>query len=217
VRVFPRSSLGADRREYEAWLNTVATESDIVRDRFVECPLAHPTWFFKRDVLLEFGYRDMGWPEDYDLLLRVLGKGLRLSTVKRRLLSWRDSSSRLSRTAQTYDIESFTQCRAHFIAEDWLGNTARYGLWGYGRTGRTLARALANHGKKPAYVVELHPGRIGQRILGVPVVAPSSLASVRRPGDRVIVSVAGLQQRDDARRLASAQGLVEGVDFICAA
>jgi len=217
IRMFPRSGLSASRRQYEAWLNALATESDIARDRFVECPLAHPTWFIKREVLLAFGYRDMGWPEDYDLILRLLGAGQRLSTVQGRLLGWRESSTRLSRTNRNYDIESFTRCRAHFLATDWLANTPSYGLWGYGSTGRNLARALSLHGKKPAYIVELHPGRIGQRILGVPVVAPSTLATVRCPGDKLILSVSGLQQRSDARRFATGQGLVENVDFVCAA
>ncbi len=217
VRMFPRARLGASRKEYEAWLNALGTEWEITRDRFVECPLAHPTWFFKHKTLLDFGYRDMGWPEDYDLLLRLLGAGQRLSTVRRRLVCWRDSPTRLSRTSRAYDIESIMRCRAHFLASDWLRYMPRYGLWGYGGTGRDLARALAEHGKRPAYIVELHPGRIGQRILGVPVVAPSGLADVRGPGDRLIVSVAGLHQRAEARRLATGQGLVENVNFVCAA
>jgi glycosyltransferase involved in cell wall biosynthesis len=217
IRTFPRSGLSTSRRQYETWLNSLATEGDIARDRFVECPLAHPTWFIKREVFLAFGYRDMGWPEDYDLILRLLGAGQRLSIVQRRLLGWRESSTRFSRTNRGYDIESFTRCRAHFLAADWLANRPRYGLWGYGSTGRNLARALLLHGKKPAYIVELHPGRIGQRILGVPVVAPSGLASVRCPGDKLILSVAGLQQRSDARHFATAQGLVENEDFVCAA
>jgi hypothetical protein len=37
------------------------------------------------------------------------------------------------------------------------------------------------------------------------------------PRDKVIVSVAGQQPRSEVRRLASALGLVEGNDFVCAA
>jgi glycosyltransferase involved in cell wall biosynthesis len=217
VRMFPRAWLSANRKEYETWLNSLGTEWEITRDRFVECPLAHPTWFFRRKTLLDFGYRDMGWAEDYDLLLRLLGAQCRLSTVRRRLVCWRDSPTRLSRTSRAYDVASFMRCRAHFLALDWLANAPRYGLWGYGSTGRELARALAEYAKRPAYIVELHPGRIGQRILGVPVVAPSGLASVRSPGDKIVVSVAGLHQRAEARVLATSQGLVENVDFVCAA
>lgn len=216
VRIFPRSGLAQGRIDYEKWLNGLAGEHDIVRDRFVECPLAHPTWLVKRAVLLAAGYRDRGWPEDYDLVLRLLGAGHRLSTVPQRLLFWRDHVTRLSRTHEAYGQDAFTRCRAHFLAKDWL-NGNRYGLWGYGNTGRNLARALAALGKHPSYIVELHPGRIGQRILGVPVIAPHQLANHRERGDRLIVSVAGSTNRADARRIAQSIGLVESIDFVCAA
>ena len=91
-----------------------------------------------------------------------------------------------------YRLENFTRCRAYFLASAWLNDAEHYGLWGYGSTGRNLARALNAHGKHPAYIVEVHPGRIGQRIMGVPVIAPEQLAQHRRAGDKLIVSVAGL-------------------------
>jgi glycosyltransferase involved in cell wall biosynthesis len=217
VRMFPRAELTEGHRSYETWLNSLTSESDIIRDRFVECPLAHPTWLLRRDVLLAHGYRDQRWPEDYDLILRLLGAGCRLSTVRRRLLFWRDGPSRLSRNDGAYGLESFTRCRAHFLASDWLSGNEHYGLWGYGSTGRNLARALIQYGKHPAYIVELHPRRIGQRILGVPVIAPEGLTRVRRPGDRLVISVAGQNQRNDAREIAKSLNLVENVDFVCAA
>ena len=107
--------------------------------------------------------------------------------------------------------------QAHFLASDWLASKEHYGLWGYGSTGRNLARAMVQYGKHPAYIVELHPRRIGQRIVGAPVIAPAGLASLRQPGDRLIISVAGHRQRSDAREIAKTLNLVENVDFICAA
>ena len=217
VRIFPRAELTAGRRDYETWLNSPATEEDIRRDRFVECPLAHPTLFLRRDLMLAHGYRETPWAEDYDLILRIFGAGHRLSTVPRRLLFWRESPSRLSRCDGRYALESFTRCRAHFLATDWLFGAKHYGLWGYGSTGRALVRALKDCGRYPAYIVELHPGRIGQTIQDAPVVHPSQLARVRLPGDRIIVSVAGLRQRREVRQRARELGFIEGVDFVCAA
>jgi glycosyltransferase involved in cell wall biosynthesis len=217
VRIFPRSGLTPGRRAYETWLNSLTSEQEVLSNRFVECPLAHPTWLLRRETLLAHSYRDQGWPEDYDLILRLLGAGERLSTVPRRLLLWRDGANRLSRTHHVYDQESFTRCRAHFLARDWLSHSSHYGLWGYGSTGRDLAHALARLGKHPSYIVELHPRRIGQRILGVPVIAPHTLAKQRAPGDKLVLSVAGLNNRNDARRIAQSFDLIENIDFICAA
>jgi glycosyltransferase involved in cell wall biosynthesis len=97
VRCFPRSDLGEGMRSYERWLNAIDSEDALLREAFVECPVAHPALMIRRDVLAELGYRDPGWPEDYDLLLRLLGAGKRVSAVPRRLLSWRVARGSLSR------------------------------------------------------------------------------------------------------------------------
>ena len=52
----------------------------------------------RRTVLAAVGYRDRGWPEDYDLVLRLLAAGPEIGVVPRRLLAWRDGPGRLTRT-----------------------------------------------------------------------------------------------------------------------
>jgi hypothetical protein len=88
-------------------------------------------------------------------------------------------------------------------------------LWGYGKTGRTLQRALREHGKTPAAIVELHPGRIGNVIAGAPVVAPDQLATWRQLP--LIASVAGAKARQKIRAALALQGYRERRDYICAA
>jgi glycosyltransferase involved in cell wall biosynthesis len=218
VRLFPRTRTHAGRRPYESWLNSLRDENDVARDAFVECPLAHPTLMLKADVLQRFGYRDAGWPEDYDLVLRLLAAGLPLGVVPERLLCWRDGQSRLSRTSDTYSIARFTACKAHFLARGFLLHGASYILWGYGDTGRSLARALAAEGKLPRAIVEVHPGRIGQRILGVPVLHPGALLAMNvEPRLPVVVSVARAGPRSLVRATLAALAYVEGVDYVCAA
>jgi glycosyltransferase involved in cell wall biosynthesis len=215
VRLFPRTGLGPGNLEYEAWLNGIGSASAVSREAFVECPVAHPTLTIRRDVLERHGYRDRGWPEDYDLLLRLLGAGESIGVVPRRLLSWRHGSDRLSRTADAYRIERFTACKAEFLATSFLKEAERYALWGYGSTGRTLAAALAEHGKRPGYVVELHPGRLGNRIAGADVVDPEALAE--REKLPLVVSVAGAVPRARIREFLDRRGYVELVDYVCAA
>lgn len=215
VRIFPRDQLTDGRRQYEGWLTSMRSAADIERDRFVECPLAHPTWFARTETLKRIGYEDHGWPEDYDLLLRLIADGGHVSTVPRRLLSWRNGPQRLSKTSPRYQLQRFTACRANALARSFLASTPGYNLWGYGHTGRQLRKALEAHGKKMHGLVELHPGRIGQRIHGAEVVAPEEIERLpRRP---LIVSVAGLNARSQIREQLDQMGLREGVDFVCAA
>jgi glycosyltransferase involved in cell wall biosynthesis len=215
VRCFPRGVLGGGQRAYEAWLRSIDSPRRVREERYVECPVAHPTLVARRPALLRLGYRDAGWPEDYDLVLRLLEDGGRIGVVPRRLLGWRHGPGRLSRRSPVYADERFTACRAHFLARGFLARHPRYRLWGYGGTGRALARALRGHGRTPARIVELHPGRIGQRIHGAPVVSRHALGP---PGGLpLVVSVAGATARTRIRRELARLGFRECVDYVCAA
>jgi glycosyltransferase involved in cell wall biosynthesis len=215
VRLFPRGALGPGMRAYERWLASVRAPDDVRREAFVECPLAHPTLVLRRDVLLAHGYRDAGWPEDYDLVLRLLAAGCDLGVVPRRLLAWRHGPGRLSQRSATYAPDRFTACKAHYLASGPLARAERYWLWGYGGTGRLLAKALRAHDRHPDAIVELHPRRIGQRIQGAPVIAPEQLGA---PGALpLVVSVAGAHARALIRAELARRGFSEGVDYVCAA
>ncbi len=218
VHLFPQRTISDGLRAYGTWLNSLESAADVRRDAFVECPLAHPTLVLKRDVLNALGgYRDRQWPEDYDLVLRLLASGRALGSVPEKLLAWRDGPSRLSRTSPVYAQAAFTACKAEFLAQGFLTAHARYALWGYGGTGRTLARALAAHGKLLGCVIELHPRRLGQRIHGAAVVPPSALREPEARALPLIVSVAGAGPRAEIRAALGALEYTEGRDFICAA
>ncbi len=215
VRLFPRAPLTDGMRAYERWLNAIVEPADVRAEAFVECPIAHPTLMIRRAVLASFGWRDAGWPEDYDLVLRLVARGAALANVPRRLLAWRDRRERLSRRDPRYSVASFTARKAAFLASGFLAAHDTYVLWGYGDTGRALARALAAHGKRPSHVVELHPGRIGNVIAGAPVIAPDALVrTIHRP---LLASVAGATARAEIRRALGARGYEELRDFVCAA
>lgn len=215
VRCFPRHEVGPGLRAYEAWLASIDSAWRVRQEAYVECPLAHPTWMLRRDALEAFAYRDAGWPEDYDLLLRLLAAGRRIGVVPRRLLGWRVHPGRLSRTSPVYADERFTACKATHLAEGFLAQSARYLLWGYGATGRALAKALEAHGRQPAAIVEIHPRRIGRTIRGAPVISRHALGPPR--GVPLVVSVAGAEPRALIRGELARLGWRECVDFVCAA
>ncbi len=215
VRLFPRAHLRAGLLEYERWLRAIRTPDDVLREAFVECPLAHPTLMIRRAVLLELGYRGPGWPEDYDLLLRLLEARHVVGVVSERLLHWRDGASRLSRSSARYAISAFVECKAEFLARGFLAHSEHFLLWGFGDTGKSLANALLRRGKRPAAIIELHPRRLGQMIRGVRVVAPHALPDL--PRLPLVVSVAGLTPRTEIRTSLSALGFVERRDYVCAA
>ena len=197
---------------YVTWANSIRTDADVLREAFVECPLVHPTLMIRRELL---SYRDAGWPEDYDLILRLLGSGRRCEVIPRRLLVWRESPGRLSRTHPSYTQARFTACKAAFLSTSVLSNTDQYILWGFGGTGKAMRKALAAHGKHPAYIIELDPDRLGQKIHGAPVVPPEQIQDL--PSVPLLVSVAGATPRAQIRAFLATRGRYDPRDFVCVA
>lgn len=215
TRLFPSHRLGAGMRAYARWLRSIDSPERVREEAFVECPVAHPTLMLRSEPLRELGYRDRGWPEDYDLVLRLLEGGAQIGVVARRLLSWRHAPGRLSRNDARYSQAGFTACKADFLARGFLAGGERYGLWGYGGTGRALARALRGHGKRPRVIVELHPRRIGKTIQGARVISPGQLD--RDLGIPLVVSVSGATARGLIRAELAKLGFREMRDYVCAA
>jgi hypothetical protein len=215
VRLFPRRNMTEGLRAYERWLASIRAAADVSREAFIECPIAHPTLMLRRQLPFGARYRDVAWPEDYDLVLRLLEGGHELGMVPERLLHWRDGAGRLSRTSSRYSLEAFVACKADYLASGFLRNSERYVLWGFGDTGKALAAALAKHGKHPSAIIELHPGRLGQLIRGVRVIPPELLPSL--PRQPLLVSVSGLTPRSEIRAALAAMRFTETADFVCCA
>jgi hypothetical protein len=108
VRIFPRSERSPGRQEYEGWLNSLQDAAQVRRDAFVECPLAHPSWMLRRSLFERYPYHARRWPEDYDLLLRLLGTAASACLAARRTMPssvsprarrtiWRTACSRSKR------------------------------------------------------------------------------------------------------------------------
>ena len=215
VRVFPRRLMTEGARRYESWLNHIEDARAMSTERWIECPVAHPTLMFRAETLREFGYQDRGWPEDYDLVLRLLGSGHEIGVVPRKLLGWRDSDARLSRTSPHYERDQFVRCKAFHLSQTFLSSTRRYALWGYGSTGRALRRALETYERQPSHIVDVHPRRMGQKVHGAEVVNYKRLSQIRP--ERLIVSVAGDAPRRQIRAALDQMGFRQSIDYVCAA
>lgn len=215
VTYFPSSRVTDRAREYQDWLNGLTTWEAVERDLFIECPLAHPTFMFRTQAL-EFvdGYRDMGWPEDYDLLLRLWRSGHRFCAVPRTLLDWQDRGDRLSRTSSVYSLENFRSCRIYHLRESLLRGGRSVVIWGAGPTGKALALEFQAQGVTVDAFVEVDEGRIGQTIHEVPV---TWVGDAPGKGPLHVGGVARAEGRAAVREAVDRCGLQELEDFIAMA
>jgi hypothetical protein len=202
---------------YEQWVNRLVRHEQMEREFFIESPIPHPSAMIRRELLERLGgYRDRGWPEDYDLWFRCLECGARFEKVERPLLRWRDRPDRLSRVDARYSADSFLRLKAHFLARRLRASAPRGVLvWGAGPIGRRLSRHLANEGVSIEGFVDIDPRKIGRTRRGVSVFSPEVLEETR--GIRVLAAVGAPGGRERIRAHLDGLGYDEGTDYLCVA
>jgi glycosyltransferase involved in cell wall biosynthesis len=216
VEGFPADDVRQGFRLYLEWLNGLVAPEDIAREIFVESPLAHPSVMMRRSWLERVGgYQDRGWPEDYDLWLRLHLAGARLAKVPQVLLMWREHAQRATRTDRRYAVENFLRAKAHYLMQGPAADRQSLIVWGAGQMGRRLAKHLVRGGAPLRAFVDIDPAKIGRQRRGVPIAAADDLprlwSSLPRP--LLLVAVGSRGARQLIRERLAAAELVEGKDW----
>jgi glycosyltransferase involved in cell wall biosynthesis len=219
VELFPRSEVGEGYGRYEAWLNGLSDPAELWRDLFVECPVAHPTLMIRRSVISGLGgYRDPGWPEDYDLILRLHAAGMRIGNLPEPLLRWRVRPDRHSLASDRYSAGAFRRCKVHFLDQAFLPVSRPLVVWGAGKVGKPLARELIRQGRPVTAFVDLDVRKIGQEIHGAPVLDPGGFKILASRDDPYVLAAVGSPgAREEIRGALDALGRREIEDYrVCA-
>lgn len=217
VRLFGGApGTNAGMRSYVDWLNALVDHDTIVRDLYVESPLAHPTVMMRTvDLRALGGYRTFDGPEDYDLWLRAHARGMRFAKDPDVLLEWRDGPDRLTRRDPRYAPERFRDLKLAALEAGPLGPGRPVVVWGAGPVGKGWARALVGRGHPLAAFVEVDPRKIGRVLQGAPVVPVPD--APRFAGALHLAAVGQSGARERIRAAASGLGLVDGRDLVAVA
>ncbi|MEZ5071499.1 MAG: glycosyltransferase family A protein [Bacteroidales bacterium] len=137
-------------QRYVDWSNSLVTCEQIQIRRFIESPLVNPTMMWRRSAMEAHGlYRDGDFPEDYELWLRWLHRGVRIGKVEDVVLDWYDSPRRLTRTRANYSERAFYEIKSDYLAA-WLKENnplhPRVWIWGASRLSRRRADPLVQRG-----------------------------------------------------------------------
>ena len=216
VKAFPEEDVRAGYRIYIKWLNSLVTDQDIRREMFVESPLANPSIMMRQEWFEKMGgYHEYGWPEDYDLWLRMYLAGARFAKIPQVLLEWRDHPERITRTDGRYSVENFLRAKAHYLARGPLVGRDAVIVWGAGMMGRRLGKQLQNNQVPLVAFVDIDPKKIGRTRRGKPIIAPDDLLEwwnrFENPALLAAVGARGARALIRARLLK--MGLVEGQDW----
>jgi glycosyltransferase involved in cell wall biosynthesis len=193
VEHFPADKASQGFQIYTEWLNNLVAADSIAKAIFIESPLAHPSVMMRRTWLDRVGgYQDYGWPEDYDLWLRMHLDGARFAKVPEVLLFWRDHPHRLTRTDSRYSVENFLRAKARYLCQGPLADRDAVIVWGAGQMGRRLSKHLLNEGAPLAAFVDIDPRKIGRKRRNRPIMAPEDLpACMAQYGNPVVLAAVG--------------------------
>lgn len=205
------SNVRCGRKRYEAWINSLVTHEDIVREMFVECPMPHPSVVMRRASFQKAGgYCDGPWPEDYDLCMRLFLAGEKFGKVPEILLDWADSPSRLSMTDDRYSPARFRDIKRHYLFQTYLKDRRTFHQWGAGEIGKPWLREWSH--PRPAAVVDVNPHKIGTTIHETPVIPPDDLP---QPGHTyIVIAVGAPNARIEIRDWLRPRGYRELDDFL---
>ena len=216
VAGFPADQVRQGFAIYLEWQNGLLSDADIRREIFIESPLPNPSVTFRREVLLEAGgYQDFGWPEDYDLFLRLYLAGVRFAKLPEVLVEWREHPARLTRTDPRYSLENFLRLKAHYLALGPLAGRDSVLIWGAGMVGRRLGRQLIRLGVPVEAYIDIDPQKIGRTRRGRPVLPPEALPEWwgRFKNPALLAAVGARGARPLIRQRLVALGLREGQDW----
>lgn len=212
---------------YESWINADTLDSSqIVALRFVEFPLVNPTILARRSYFTqgfhepwvqakaqtetEHGFGDGDFPEDYDLMLRAAGQGMRFGKVHEVLFDWTDHAGRLTRTDSRYSAEAFMRCRqAHLLAGP-LNGVRRVDLWGVGQTGKPWLRWLQAQNISVRRGYDIDRRKVNARIHGVDIAHPRDMPAP--DGTPLIIAVGAADAREVILPQIDSRGYVSGED-----
>jgi glycosyltransferase involved in cell wall biosynthesis len=220
VAAFPAGQVRQGFRIYLEWLNSLVSDAEIRREFFVESPLAHPSVIFRREwVERTGGYQERGWPEDYDLWLRLYLAGARFAKVPEVLLDWRERPERLTRTDGRYSLENFLRLKAYYLQRGPLAGRDGVFIWGAGMVGRRLSKHLLRQGAPLRAFFDIDPRKIGSTRRGLPVLPPEALPEQwgRFSKPALLAAVGARGARPLIRSRLEALGLREGQDWWSAA
>ncbi len=220
VQGFPPGDVRRGFEIYMEWLNGLVDPAEIAREIFVESPLPHPSVLVRREWLDRVGgYQDHGWPEDYDLWLRLNHAGARFAKVPEPLLLWREHPERLTRTDSRYSVENFLRAKARYLALGPLLGRDAVILWGAGQMGRRLSKHLIREGAPLEAFVDIDPAKIGRTRRGRPILSPEGLPALweRYEHPVLLAAVGSRGARALIRERLQSMGLEEASDWWAAA
>ena len=199
-------------RRFVEWSNSLISFEDIYNRRFIEAPIVNPTAMWRRETMEQYGlYRSGDFPEDYEMWLRWLDQGVKITKVPEMVLDWHDSAERLTRTHPIYSDRAFYEIKSHYLAK-WLSEQNPYHpsvwVWGASRISRRRARILESQGVR----IETYIDTKKSRQLDKEVIYYEDLPAAGK--GFILTYIRQMDNREKIQAFLEEKGYVEGKDYL---
>lgn len=212
VEIFSESGIKGGFKRYQDWLNSVRDPLTVHRQIFIESPMPNPGLMFRRRALQRLGgYRNNGWPEDYDLILRADADNMPMGKPPPVLLRWREHGDRLTHTDPLYQRHRFMRAKTHFLVNRRLRDRPVI-IWGAGPTGRSIHDLIISEGGKVEGFIEVHPRRIGGRKRALPVWPVDKITN--QGAAMLLIAVGAAGARTKIAAFLDEHSKIEGQDYL---
>lgn len=129
--------------KYQEWLNNRVEQQDFYAKIYRECTVASGNWLMRRADLEQCGgFRNLNYPEDYDLLFRWYENGFNIVGMDLVLHWWREHEQRTSKNSVNYQQEAFFRLKINRFIQLDLNVNQYLIVNGTGQKGRLTAKNL---------------------------------------------------------------------------
>jgi len=191
--------------------NRIISYEDICLNRFIGSPLVHPTVMFRKKLADKYElYRQGDFPEDYELWLRLLDKGVKMCKLPEVLLDWKDSPIRLRRTDERYSIQTFYEIKTYYLY-NWLKTNNPHHpnlvVWGAGHLPRQHFSLLRDLGIESKFFIDLRANP-NYNVIEYTRTPPAGRYFI-------VCYITNPEAREKIREFLVSLNYTEGKDFIC--
>jgi len=197
---------------YVNWSNSIISSEHIRLRQFIESPIIHPTVVWRKKISDKHGaFKEGPFPEDYELWLRWLKKGVEFHKLKAPMIKWSDNERRLTRIDDRYSDLAFSKIKSHYLAE-WLQANNPFHpkvfVWGASRISRKNAELLTDHGIEiSAYIDITSKRKLNRKVMDYRDL-PSAMNLF------VLVYLGEETMRSNTQQYLEQRGFIEGVNYL---
>jgi hypothetical protein len=199
-------------RRFVEWSNSMVSYRDIFNRRFIESPIINPTAIWRRSTMEEHGLYEQGdFPEDYEMWLRWLDRGVMIGKVPEVVLKWHDSPGRLTRSRDNYSDSAFYRVKSEYLAAWLTGHNPFHPhvmVWGASRISRRRARILEMNGIRIHTYIDTKRSRQVDREVIYYEEMPTAGSCF------ILTYIRQMDNRAKIREFLEGKGYREGVDYL---